>query len=152
MNMAPSTSNEQTVNGMKLYYKAKSLLGRVLGADNAADQYGAFACAESVNRVAFFAFGVEIGGGVSTAGMLEALENKDRFMEVTDALPGDICMCSTGTSRFGPNLHGHVGIVGNTWNMSNDSETGTWEANYTREMWEASFAARGFKTRYFRAL
>lgn len=142
----------QTVNGQKLYYTAKSLLGRVLAADNAADGYGMYGCAESVNKVAQIALGRPIGGGASTADMYTALKDTTRFQEVSTPLAGDICICPTGTSNLGASLHGHVGVVGVTWNMSNDSETATWQANYTRQMWEQSFAARGFTTHYFRVL
>ena len=144
----------QTSNGMKLYYTAKGLIGQVLNADNAADDYGMYGCAESVNKCFSRAFGGPIGGGASTSAMLQVLESDPRFQEVQEGnqLPGDICMDATGTSTFGPQAHGHVGICGYTWYMSNDSETATWEANYTAAMWKSSFAARGFTTRYFRVL
>ncbi len=142
----------QTANGQKLYYTAKSLLGKVLAADNASDGYGMYGCAESVNRVATIGLGKPIGGGASTQLMFQALQDTTRFETVTQPLAGDICICPTGTSNLGSQLHGHVGVVGMTWNMSNDSETATWEANYTRQSWEASFAARGFTTHYFRVL
>lgn len=142
----------QTANGQKLYATAKSLLGKILAADNASDGYGMYGCAEAVNSVALHALGHSIGGGASTQAMYTALQDTTRFSPVSDPLPGDICICPTGTSTLGANLHGHVGIVGNTWNMSNDSETATWEANYTRQSWEASFLARGFTTHYFRVL
>lgn len=143
----------QTANGTKLYNTAKGLLGQILAADNAADGYGMYGCAESVNAVAVRALGHAIGGGASVAAMYTILLDTSRFTpiaNVTEALPGDICICVTGTSTLGTNLHGHVGVVGVTWNMSNDSETATWEANYTRTSWETSFAARGFTTHYFR--
>ena len=149
------TMEPQTATAQKLYYTAKSLLGKILAADNASDGYGMFGCAESVNKVAQIALGAPIGGGASTAAMYTALQDTTRFkpiLSVSEALAGDICICPTGQSTLGANLHGHVGIVGNTWNMSNDSETATWEANYTRASWEASFAARGFTTHYFRPL
>jgi len=144
----------QTSNGQKLYYTAKGLIGQVLCGDNAADGYGIFGCAESVNYVFKRAFGGPIGGGASTGAMLNVLETDSRFKEIPEGqqLPGDIAMCATGTSTLGPQAHGHVAIVGYTWYMSNDSETATWEANYTHDMWVQSFAARGFVTRYFRVL
>lgn len=142
----------QTVNGQKLYYTAKSLLGKILSANDASDGYGMYGCAESVNKVAQIALGESIGGGASTEVMYQVLNESPRFKSVSQPLPGDICICATGTSTLGENLHGHVGIVGNTWNMSNDSETATWEANYTRSSWESSFLARGFTTHYFRVL
>lgn len=144
----------QTEKGKKLYDTAKALLGKVLAADNASDGYGMFGCAESVNKVAQIALGKPIGGAASTAAMFTALHNTTRFVPIESdkTLPGDICICPTGQSTFGVQLHGHVGIVGNLWNMSNDSETATWEANYKRDSWEPSFAARGFTTYYFRVI
>lgn len=143
----------QTVNGTKLYNTAKGLIGQILAADNASDDYGMYGCAESVNAVALRALGHAIGGGASVSAMYAHLVNSGLYTPVAsaeEALPGDICICVTGTSTLGATLHGHVGVVGLTWNMSNDSETATWEANYTRASWEASFAARGFTTHYFR--
>lgn len=142
----------QTESGQKLYATAKGLLGQVLSADNASDDYGMFGCAESVNKVAMRALGKPIGGGASTELMYATLQDTTRFTKVSDPLPGDICICPTGSSTLGTNLHGHVGITGINWFMSNDSETATWEANYTRASWEQSFAARGFQTDYFRVL
>lgn len=148
----PAKVNLQTQNGINLYYKAKSLIGKEFVAEDATDGYGTLACAEAVNYIAKKAIGKAIGGGNSTAEMLKALLDVSRFRQVKDPLPGDICMCATGTSSISPNLHGHVGITGYTWYMSMDSETHLLEANYTREMWEKSFAHRGFITIYFRVL
>lgn len=148
----PPMTITQTTNGQKLYTTAKGLIGQILAADNAADGYGMYGCAESVNAAALRALGHAIGGGASTAAMYTALLDTTRFQRVTQPLPGDIVICPTGQSTLGATLHGHVGITGVTWYMSNDSETAKWEANYTRAMWEQSFAARGFTTHYFRVL
>lgn len=142
----------QTANELKLYTTAKGLLGQVLAADDAADDYGVYGCAESVNAVALRALGKAIGGGASVALMWEALQDTARFQKSATPRPGGICICVTGQSTLGAQLHGHVGIPGITWFMSNDSETATWEANYTQAMWEQSFAARGFTTHYFAVL
>jgi len=148
----PPIMPTQTANGQKLYTTAKGLIGQILAADNASDGYGMFGCAESVNAAAVRALGHAIGGGASTAAMWNALQDTTRFKAVSEPLPGDIVICPTGQSTLGAQLHGHVGITGITWFMSNDSETATWEANYTQPMWEQSFAARGFTTHYFRVL
>lgn len=141
-----------TDNSKKLYTMAASLLGQVLGSDNAADGYGAFACAESVNAVAMKAFGKPIGGGASTSAMLAALYDTTRFVEVLGPLPGDIIICATGTSIYGANFHGHVGIVAKYGILSNNSEDGKFEEDYTLETWKESFTARGFPTHFFRML
>lgn len=142
----------QTENELKLYTTAKGLLGQVLAADNAADGYGVYGCAESVNAASQRALGKPIGGGASVELMWAALQDTTRFQKSATPRPGGICICVTGTSTLGAQLHGHVGIPGINWFMSNDSETATWEANYTQAMWEQSFAARGFTTHYFAVL
>lgn len=148
----PPTPMPQTANELKLYNTAKGLLGQILAADNAADGYGMYGCAETVNTAFTRAFGGPIGGGASTALMLTVLEQDKRFEECTEAkaTPGTIAICATGTSTFGPDLHGHVSIRGVNWYMSNDSETATFEANYPLNGWVPAFAARGFITRWFR--
>lgn len=142
----------QTANELKLYNTAKGLLGQVLAANDAADDYGMYGCAETVNAVFTRAFGGPVGGDASTALMLIVLERDARFTECSEAeaTPGTIAICATGTSTFGPQLHGHVAIRGINWYMSNDSETATLEANYPVSGWVPAFAARGFTTRYFR--
>lgn len=140
-------------NAEKVYATAKGLIGQKLAANNAADNYGVYGCAESVNAVWMKTFGRPIGGGASTALMLVALENKDRFDEVpfAQAGPGDVVIAATGTSTKYPQAHGHTGILGQTWIMSNSSETTEWTANYTPDMWEKYFDnIMGFKTRCFR--
>lgn len=148
----PIVMPPQTANELKLYNTAKGLLGQVLDADDAADDYGVYGCAETVNAVFSRAFGGPIGGGASTELMLGILITDKRFQECTEAeaTPGTIAICATGTSTFGTQLHGHVAIRGITWYMSNDSETATFEANYPLGGWVPAFAARGFTTRYFR--
>lgn len=148
--MAPIPS--QTLSGQKLYATAKSLLGQQLGANNAEDGYGAFACAESVNFVALKALGKPIGGGASTQAMYQALLNPARFRSVLEPLPGDIVISETGSSTLNPGWHGHCGCVLKYGIASNSSETAKFEENYTIESWEKSFAARGFPTRFFRVL
>jgi hypothetical protein len=139
-------------NSERMYNTAKSLLGQIRGADDAADGYGAFACAESVNHVARVALGTSIGGGASTAAMYTVLTTSNRFQEITQPLPGDIVISPTGTSTINPAWHGHVGICGEYGILSNNSEDGVFSENYTQETWEKSFAARGFPTFYFRVL
>lgn len=148
--MAPIST--QTMNGQNLYAMAKSLLGKQLGANNANDGYGAFACAESVNLVAQKALGKPIGGGASTQAMYQALLNPARFRSVLEPLPGDIVISETGSSTINKSWHGHCGIVANYGILSNNSEDGKWSENYTIESWEKSFSTRGFPTRFFRVL
>lgn len=147
--------NEQTAHGQTLYAVAHDLIGQRLAADDAADDYGVYGCAESVNAVFTRAFGGPIGGGASTTLMLEVLENDKRFGEIpfAEVKPGDIIMFATGSSKIYPQAHGHVLIAGKTWCMSNDSETATFEANYTYPGLHTYFVQlMGFPPRCFRVL
>ncbi len=146
---------EQTEKGNKIYEYAKSKLGQHVVPLDSENDYGVLGCAESVNAVVEGATGEDVGGGVSTALMLAYLMNQARFESVlyADVLPGDIVMCATGKSSFFPAMHGHVGIAGKQWIMSNSSEDGTWEANYTYGTWKAHFADQmGFPIQCFRML
>jgi len=145
----------QTANGQLIYTTARSLIGKHVIPLTPETDYGVLGCAASVNAVVKRAIGVEIGGGASTALMLAFLMNTTRFESVllADALPGDIIISATGKSTYYPNVHGHVGICGQTWIMSNSSEDGTWEANYTYSMWKAHYGDMlGFPIQVFRVL
>ena len=141
-----------TPNSTKLYNEAKALLGQSLGADNASDGYGTLACAESVNFIATRAIGTPIGGLNSTAAMYIALCDTARFTRVSSPLAGDIVISPTGMSTTNAAWHGHVGIAGEFGIMSNNSENGLWQEEYTTDSWKQSFAARGFPTYYFRVV
>lgn len=146
---------EQTDKGNQLYAMAKSLLGQHVIPLTAATDYGVLGCAASVNAIYKKTFGEEIGGGASTALMLAFLMDTRRFESVLfqDALPGDIAISATGKSIYYPAAHGHVAICGKQWLMSNDSENGTWEANYTYNTWNQHFAIQmGFPVQVFRPI
>lgn len=132
-----------------LYDVAKGCIGISMVSKDVPIDLG---CASSLNNVFKKAFGTEAGGGASTANMLTALLKDKRFQEFKTPLPGDIVLNATGTSTKGV-AHGHVGIRGNTDTMSNNSDSGIWDARYTNAGWEAFFAVKeGFKSRYFRVL
>lgn len=143
-------------NREKVYETAKGLLDQHIIPLTEEIGYGKFGCAASLNFVVKKAIGKEIGGGASTAMMLQALEsNKSRFLEIgwNDIKPGDILMYGTGTSKKYPQAHGHVLVCGNTWCMSNSSEDGTWRANYSYVGVRAYFEkVMGFPPRVFRIL
>jgi len=151
----PMPTPTEKTKGQLLYETAKGLLGQHVIVLDASTKFGVLGCAASVNAIFKKRFGLEIGGGLSTALMLSALKDKTRFKEVafSEAEPGDILMYATGTSIKFPQAHGHVLIVGVRWCMSNSSETGTWEANYTREGVKTYFEdTMGFPPRVFRVL
>lgn len=137
---------QQGKKGISIYNEAKLLLNQHISGTNPR-----LGCAVAVNYVVKQALGYPIGGGASTALMNVALHNTNLWTPVQDPLYGDIVMCPTGESTFGPTFNGHVGVVAKHGFLSNNSETGLFGLNYTRESWEASFLARGFQTHYYRA-
>lgn len=116
--------------------------------DVAPDEYG---CAETVNAIYEKAFGRQIGGTVSTYSMYEALQYSPEFIRVDIPLPGDIVISPTGHGN-GNLSNGHVGIVFSSDQiMSNSSETGTFEKNYTVREWRERYVFRGgYPMVYFR--
>jgi hypothetical protein len=103
-----------------------------------------------VNEVFRQALGTRVGGGASTKLMYEILEKSDRFIPVEYSLPGDIVISPTGYGN-GNLPNGHVGIVGKYGIMSNNSETGFWELNYTLVGWIKQFRTfGGFPVRFYR--
>lgn len=147
--------SQPTQNSQKIYATAKSLLGQHVIPLMAVTDFGALGCAASVNAVVKQAVGEEVGGGASTALMLAFLMDEKRFESIAfdAALPGDVLICATGKSSYYPQAHGHVSVCGKQWIMSNDSETGRWEANYTYATWKAHFQDQmGFPLQVFRML
>jgi hypothetical protein len=150
--IAPMPQPPKKTAGQRLYDMAASCIGKDMS-NRAPDALG---CADSVNNIHELAFGKEIGGGTSTFLLYEALQQKCR--RVSGALlPGDIIISPSGYSTKGAK-NGHVGIVGKNkspdgtlWIMSNDSQKGTWEANFTVAKWESYFRNRlGFPVHVFR--
>lgn len=140
--------NFQTENSKAVYMKAKSLQGNdITPRDLIPDAVG---CADAVNEVFRQALGTRVGGGASTKLMYEILEKSDRFIPVEYSLPGDIVISPTGYGN-GNLPNGHVGIVGKYGIMSNNSETGFWELNYTLVGWIKQFRTfGGFPVRFYR--
>lgn len=136
---------ERLTNRELLYEVAHSCLGKDM-----AKTQNELGCAEAVNAVHKLAFGVELGGGLSTAAMYRALLSHPDYIQVEEPLPGDIWISPTGMSSKGAK-NGHVGIGGKTHVMSNNSFTYKWDAHYTRAGWLDYFGrVRGFPTFYFR--
>lgn len=120
--------------------------------------YNELGCAETVNNIFIEALGYKVGGGASTAKMLEALTGtvpNGRFVEVTrtQARAGDIVLSATGTGN-GTIAHGHVGVLGeNGVIYSNNSHKDMLDDHITAEEWKNYFARKGgFPVRYFRAV
>lgn len=133
-----------------LYNAALSYIGSDASPnDLAPDELG---CAETVDAIYHRVFAEYIGRGarpcLSTATLFVQLKSSGWLKQVIIPKPGDIVISPTGsTGSKGP---GHTGIVGRYQIMSNDSRSGTWEANYTVESWRRIFGRRGFPTYFFR--
>ena len=140
----------KTENGHKIYQTAIQCEGQSWG-----NNYVAFGCAEEVNAIIKKALGREIGGDVSTTRMYEALRNNPlRFLEVEAPIEGDIVISPTGYGTTGKVLNGHVGIyVGNQDIMSNDSQTGKFEKNYTLFSWKKRYGEEGgYPVKFYRVI
>jgi hypothetical protein len=134
----------------KLFTTAVALLGKDASPkDIARDGVG---CAESVSTIIksiYPTFPIVTG----TWSLWDALRARPNFSPVSpDSLqPGDIILCATGTGS-GAIPNGHVGILGEGDGiMSNDSRTGLWSVNFTRESWHNYFVTKGgYPVHYFR--
>lgn len=109
------------------------------------------ACAESVYDVLNRAFPNSVGFSltISTITLCKGLVESNLYKEIFTEEKGAIIVCVSGTGKI-TMPHGHTGIVGRAWIMSNNSRTGNWEANYTFESWREIFEVQGgFKSRFF---
>lgn len=97
---------------------------------------GLLACAWAVNVIAMEALGHEIGGGLSTIKMFEALSKSSKEIPPAQSEPGDIVISPT----VGRNI-GHVGIIVGAGGVvaSNSSQRALFVKNYTLETWRARF-------------
>ncbi len=144
---------EPTQNALRIYQTAKNLLGTDASPNDVAPDF--LACAETVWNIVNKALGLRIAGApiTSTKVLYEALLKSSMFESVTldQADMGDIIISPTG---YGTNrsAHGHCGIIAKYGILSNNSEDGKLEENYTKTSWKNYFEARGFPVVCFRAL
>lgn len=125
-------------NQEKLYQYAVSKLGRDASPkDEAPDE---LACADSVHEIVKGALGWEIGGGVSTQEQYKFLLKDKRFEVIDHYEYGCILTSPTG---YGKLKHGHVGITGRNRILSNSSQSGTWEQDWTFDTWTNYFKSYG---------
>ena len=136
-------------NRLKLLEVAKQCLGKDL-----VPFEDTLACAGQVNAIYKKAFGREIGGGLSTYLMWEALKKDKRFLKVDAGLPGDIVISPTGFGDSKKIRNGHVGIVMEQGQIaSNNSLNGLFELNYTFETWKRRWKDYGrYPMDYFRVV
>ena len=141
----------KTMPGEHIYQTAKAHLGQHLTLDpNVPPETG---CAEAVSTVLKLSgYYIPRLGIAGTKDLCDFLANSKAFTEVTQPVRGDIWIYPSG--QLGSKVpHGHTGICGDVQDMSNDSATGLFEANYTHEQRVAYFEnTSGFTPRYFRAI
>lgn len=147
--------NVQT-NQQKLYKVAFDCIGKDASPlDDAPDELG---CADSVSRLiqkVLPDFPLQVG----TIGLLEQLIDDPRFVEIDLYDYGCVIVSPTGQGN-GRLSNGHTGIIGKNiapngtlWIMSNNSNTGTWEVDWTVKSWEKYYnQLGGFPIRIFKIL
>lgn len=125
--------------------EAKKWLGKDASPRNRAPQE--LSCAEGVISIVNSAFPNTLDPNIVGTGPLDqALHRSPKFKGVLDPVEGCIEI-SPQTAT----VHGHVGIyVGPDSIASNDSRTGKFEINYTRQSWRDTFIKkRGLKAHLF---
>lgn len=142
----------QTPNNLAVYNTAKSLLGKRLTLDPTVPKE--LQCAQSISYILKQAGikGIPKKGFSSTKALYAFLsDNQPQFWYTVPApLQGDIVLCVTGEGKY---PHGHAGIWGKTHVMSNSSDNGLWEPNYTHLQWRKYFGETGkFPIHFFRRL
>lgn len=135
----------------QLYSTAYASIGKDMSPANIAPN--SLACAESLNGVFFAAFNEHLGTGAaltSTQALYQEMVQDTRLEQITSMEEGAIVISPTGYSSEGAK-HGHCGVVGKFDVMSNDSNSGLWLDNYTKETWYNVFNKQlGFPVYLFR--
>lgn len=144
--VTPTPAPEKPKN--PLFLVAKSALGTdVSPKDLAPDELG---CAESVcNVIRNVLLDFPIITGTWT--LWGTLRRDSRFTEEKEPQEGDIVISPTATGN-GTLKNGHTGIVGERGEiMSNDSNTGKFQVNYTIESWREKYQkGGGFPVKFYR--
>lgn len=123
-----------------IYLHAKSIIGMDASPkDLVQDGLG---CAESVSTL----LKAIVPGFPTVTGtwtLFDVFRARPDFVSVTDLEPGDIILCVTGMGN-GKVPHGHVGVVSeDTKIMSNNSNNGLWEENFTLRSWKDYYVTKG---------
>jgi len=133
----------------KLYALAKSLIGTHLSLDNTVPWM--VGCGEAVSDLLkrFGIAGIPHLGIAGTAQFLTFLKNSNYFEEIHEYEVGAIIVNATGTGNG--KVRGHIGVCGKNQIMSNNSETGKWDTQWTYDRWNAYYHVYGgIPTRFFR--
>lgn len=131
----------------KIINTIKAHLGRDASPkDLVKDELG---CAESVSNIINKIVG-DFPTITGTWTLYDRLNRDPRFSSVITPQPGDIIISPTGTLANAP-FPGHVGFVSHGGKViSNDSETGLMEENYTLLSWRRRWGRAGYPVYFFR--
>lgn len=141
-------------NAQHLYDVAFSFLGKDASPrDLAPDEYG---CAETVSDIVAAAFPeLRFPTVLSTRELFDHLTRSPSFEQIAELEPGCIIVSVTGTGN-GLVANGHTGVVGkhlapdgSLWIMSNNSRSGTFEANYSVNSWRRYYETKGGMPTHF---
>lgn len=129
-----------------LYDTAYSFIGKDASPrDFAQDEYG---CVDSLQEVIRAAGRAYIAGRtLSTATLCQQLLKSPAYKLINGPELGAVTVFPTAGDN-----HGHCGIVGRNYVMSNDSNSGYWLANYTLAGWSQTAKNRRLPVFYFRPL
>lgn len=131
----------------KLYWFAKSQLGKDISKTQ--DELG---CVESLCFLLRNCFGEKEPNLFNTIELATYLANNPKYKKVEGPELGAIIINVTGSGN-GTLKHGHVGIVGKQWIMSNDSSNSRWSANYNTASWYSYFEkVGGMPTMYYQRI
>lgn len=138
--------NIQTENGRKILEFCLKNEGKSFG-----NNYVEYGCADEVNAVLSLITGFAAGGGASTYLLYQALQDKKRFMEITNPIGGEVIISPTG---YGRSKNGHTGFyTGDNKIMSNDSKDGKLKKNFTLKSWKEKYVIQGgFPMKFYRVL
>lgn len=134
---------------LKVGNGAKDNLGMV-SKDAPGTNHGRLACAWAVNRVVASTLGRPIGGGLSTANMVQVLKARHAKVSEQSAPPGAVIISPTEQTGGRANI-GHVGLLGTNGNIfSNSSSQGRWEQNFSISSWKSYYGGKGLTVQFYR--
>ena len=140
-------TEENLTNQEKLHILVKSWLGKDASPEDFADDV--FGCAESVSNIINTIYPKFPKGMVSTAQLANTLDDSKDFIRITEPEIGCV-ICSPRT----PTINGHAGFfTDNLMIISNDSQTGKMQTNYSYNEWIQEFKVkRGLKVLIWKPL
>jgi hypothetical protein len=144
----------QKTNREKLYETALTFIGKDASPKDAApDEYGCMETVDSIHKACFGEYINPAKLSLSTTETYKYLLSSQGFVEPSEPMFGDIIISPTGYGNGGLS-NGHVGILGKSnIIMSNNSDSGKWEENFTTTTWRSRYVGKGgFPVKYFRKI